>query len=193
MELLRKSNRTNEENRTAERALSRINLSNMDLRDCDFSGLCICRPQFQGSQMTGCKFVRSALTMANFTGAKLDGADFTGAYLENVNFHNAIAIHLIFHRVIIRGGVFTNADVSFTHFDRTVFFRSYTECADFTDAITVGVSMTRIKDPKQSIKNLKLVDQSYLRSIRDRANLNQIARYIYLPPDMEREISLYMI
>ncbi len=167
----------------------------MDLRDCDFSGLRICRPQFQGSQMTGCKFVRSALTMANFTGAKLDGADFTGAYLENVNFHNASAIHLIFHRVIIRGGVFTNADVSFTHFDRTVFFssNSFAECVDFKEAITVGVSLNRINDNKQSMKNLEIVSQSYLRSIRDRANLNMIAKQIYLPPDVEREISLYMI
>ncbi len=193
MELLKKSNRTNEETKELEQKLSRINLSNTDLRDCDFSGLRLFRPRFQGSQMIGCKFVRSALIMANFTGANLDGADFSGAYLENVNFHNASAIHLIFHRVIIRGGVFTNADVSFTCFDRTVFFRSYTEYVDFKDAITVGVSMTHIKDPKQSIKNLKLVDQSYLRSIRDRAHLNQIARHIYLPPDVEREISLYMI
>ena len=193
MELLKKSNRTNEENTTLERALYRINLSNMDLRDCDFSGLRICRPQFQGSQMTGCRFVRTSLIMANFTGAKLDGADMTNAYLENANFHNASAVHLIFHRVIIRGADFSGADVSFTHFDRTVFFRSYTECVDFKDATTVGVSMFRIKDPKQSIKNLTLVNQSYLRNIRDRANLNRIAKYIYLPPDVEREISLYMI
>ena len=193
MELLRKSNRTNEETKTLESALYRINLSNMDLRDCDFSGLRICRPQFQGSQMTGCKFVRTSLIMANFTDAKLNGADFTNAYLENVNFHNASAIHLIFHRVIIRGGIFTNTDVSFTRFDRTVFFRSYTECVDFKDAITVGVSMSRIKDPKGSIKNLTLVNQSYLRNIRDRAHLNMIAKHIYLPPDVEREISLYMI
>ena len=193
MELLRKSNRTNEETNTLESAIYRINLSNMDLRDCDFSGLRICRPQFQGSQMTGCKFVRTSLIMADFTDAKLNGADFTNAYLENVNFHNASAIHLIFHRVIIRGGIFTNTDVSFTRFDRTVFFRSYTEYVDFKDAITVGVSMSRIKDPKQSIKNLTLANQSYLRNIRDRANLNRIAKHIYLPPDVEREISLYMI
>ena len=145
--------------------------------------------------MAGCKFVRAALILADMTGTKLDGADFSGAYLENTTFRDASAVHLIFHRVIIRGGVFTGADISFTCFDRTVFFRSnsFAECVDFKDATTIGVSLNRINDNKQSMKNLEMVSQSYLCSIRDRANLNMIAKQIYLPPDVEREISLYMI
>jgi uncharacterized protein YjbI with pentapeptide repeats len=193
MELLRKTERTSAENANVEQFIRLCDLSNEDLTDCDFSGLRILRARFSGSQMSGCRFVRSALTMADFTGAKLDGADFSSAYLENANFDGANLVGAKFTVAVIRGGVFANADLSFARFEKTVFFNCYTKGVDFKDARMTGAYMNRIKDPRRAIENLVITRPSYLRSIRDRAHLNRIAKHWYMPPDIEWEISLYII
>lgn len=198
MELLRKPGRTIVENILLENYMRYGDYSDMDLTDCDFSGLRLLRISFRGSQMDGCRFVRSALTMVNFRGASLVGADYTSAYLENTDFQDARLVCARFNSAVIRGGVFVSANLSFARFVRTVFVRSHTRGVDFKYAITPGVSINRVsvnraKNQRRAIDNLALTSPAYLCSIRERAHLSRIAKHWYMPPDVEREISLYMI
>ncbi|HRL20525.1 MAG TPA: DUF2169 domain-containing protein [Alcaligenes sp.] len=79
------------------RNLSGLDLSSLDLRDFDFSGVrCVgtcfddavlVRGRFAGADCSGASFVRARLEQVQFEASQLDDADFSSAVLQSVRFH----------------------------------------------------------------------------------------------------------
>jgi len=104
---------------------SRINYTNTDLRNRDFSNANLAGSVFVAAEMRGANFQNSDLTNAIFTkgvllGANLEGANLTGALVDQVTLDNAN----------LTNAIFTEATMA-----RTRFFDAEITGADFTDAI----------------------------------------------------------
>lgn len=104
---------------------SRINYTNTDLRNRDFSNENLAGSVFVAAEMRGTNFQNSDLTNAIFTkgvllGANLQGANLTGALVDQVTLDNAN----------LTNAIFTEATMA-----RTRFFDAEITGADFSDAI----------------------------------------------------------
>jgi uncharacterized protein YjbI with pentapeptide repeats len=104
---------------------SRINYTNTNLNNRDFSNLNLVGSVFVSAEMRGTNFQGSDLTNAILTmgvllGANLEGANLTGALVDRVTLDNAK----------MTNAIFTEATLT-----RTRFYDAEITGADFTDAI----------------------------------------------------------
>jgi uncharacterized protein YjbI with pentapeptide repeats len=90
------------EQKIADSVGKKINFSNLDLSEADFSGLIIKDVDFFSSKLDG----------ADFTGAVLDGANFTRTDLSNARFSHAKLVGAVIYAAILDNTDFNHANMT---------------------------------------------------------------------------------
>lgn len=99
--------------------LSCYDLSNLDLREFDFSGKDLSQIKFAGCNLRRAKFHGACLTLARFTGCELKAVDFRQSLLRSARFEDCSLEWARFEEADLRGAVLAG-----DNFRHTVFINS---------------------------------------------------------------------